>query len=429
MFLSIYNQKNNIIKFFLNIQNYIYFLFLIFPLSILLGSFAINLNIFIISLIYLLSLITKKINHDYHDKIFFLLIFFLISLITNLIFSDNISLSYPRVIKFFFIIFFIFSFKNCLLNLSEDQIEKLYKIWSIIFMFIVFDLVIEFFNGKNIIGLKSGIPTQRLASFTGEEMVIGNYFYGFVLIFLSYFYNNFSKKKYLNLLLATFFILISFIIGERANFIKTFAIISLFIFFIYDFKLRYKIFSLITLTFILIAFVSSNENYKLRYFDQVYSFFKKDGISTYLKNSQYGAHYNVANEIFKDNPFFGVGIKNFRIESAKNKYNNLDHIYNNVRAATHPHQLHYEFLSETGLFGYLSFLLFIFLSIYWSIKNYLINKNIYQFSSILFILISLLPLLPSGSFLSTYTSSIFWLNYAIMVGYNDLKIKRVKNRI
>ena len=429
MFLSIYNQKNNIIKFFLNIQNYIYFLFLIFPLSILLGSFAINLNIFIISLIYLLSLITKKINHDYHDKIFFLLIFFLISLITNLIFSNNISLSYPRVIKFFFIIFFIFSFKNCLLNLSDDQIEKLYKIWSIIFMFIVFDLVIEFFNGKNIIGLESGIPSQRLASFTGEEMVIGNYFYGFVLIFLSYFYNNFSKKKYLNLLLATFFILISFIIGERANFIKAFAIISLFIFFIYDFKLRYKIFSLITLTFILIAFVSSNEKYKLRYFDQVHSLFKKDGISTYLKNSQYGAHYNVANEIFKDNPFFGIGIKNFRIESAKNKYNNLDHIYNDVRAATHPHQLHYEFLSETGLFGYLSFLLFIFLSIYWSIKNYLINKNIYQFSSILFILISLLPLLPSGSFLSTYTSSIFWLNYAIMVGYNDLKIKRVKNRI
>ena len=428
MFLSIYNQKNNIIKFFLNIQNYIYFLFLIFPLSILLGSFAINLNIFIISLIDLLSLIRKKINHNYQDKIFFLLIFFLISLITNLIFSNNISLSYPRVIKFFFVIFFIFSFKYCLLNLSDDQIEKLYKIWSIIFTFIVFDLLIEFLNGKNIIGLKSGMPGARLASFTGKEMVIGNYFYGFVLIFLSYFYNNFSKKKYLNLVLAIFFILISFIIGERANFIKAFAIISLFIFFIYDFKLRYKIFSLITLTFILIAFVSSNENYKLRYFDQVHSLFKKDGISTYLKNSQYGAHYNVANEIFKDNPFFGIGIKNFRIESAKNKYN-IDHIFNDARAATHPHQLHYEFLSETGLFGYLSFLLFIFLSIYWSIKNYLINKNIYQFSSILFILISLLPLLPSGSFLSTYTSSIFWLNYAIMVGYNDLKIKRVKNRI
>ena len=171
----------------------------------------------------------------------------------------------------------------------------------------------------------------------------------------------------------------------------------------------------------MISFVTSNNYYKNRYFDQVSSILKKDGISSYLNNSQYGAHYNVAKEIFKDNLFFGVGIKNFRVESAKDKYDNLNHPLNIVRSATHPHQIHYEFLSETGLFGYVSFLIFIFLSLYWSIKNYLINKNIYQLSSILFVITSLSPLLPSGSFLSTYTSSIFWLNYAIMVGYNDIK--------
>ncbi len=64
----------------------------------------------------------------------------------------------------------------------------------IIFTFIVFDLMIEFYRGENIIGLKSIMPDVRLASITGKESVIGNYFYGFVLIFLSYFYNNFSKK-------------------------------------------------------------------------------------------------------------------------------------------------------------------------------------------------------------------------------------------
>ena len=169
------------------------------------------------------------------------------------------------------------------------------------------------------------------------------------------------------------------------------------------------------------AFVNSNQYYKNRYFDQVSSILNDGGISTYLKNSVYGAQYNVANEIFKDNFFFGVGIKNFRIESAKTKYDNLEHLMNHSRATTHPHQLHYEFLSETGIFGYFSFLIFIFLSLYWSIKNYLTNKNIYQLSSILFILTSLIPLIPSGSFLSTYTSSIFWINYSIMVGYNNIK--------
>ena len=405
----------------LKTQNIIFFLFLIFPISILLGSFVINLNIFIISLILIYDLMIKNTKNVYQNKNFFLLVFFLISLLINLIFSNDISLSYPRVIKIFFIIFFIFSFKFCLIKFNEKYIEKLYRIWSIIFTLIVLDLIIEFFSGSNIIGLESVMPGLRLASFTGKESVIGNYFYGFVLIFLSYFHNSFNKKRYLNLLLATFLIIVSFIIGERANFLKTFTIVSLFIFFVYDFKLKHKILSLIVMLLLMISFVTSNNYYKNRYFDQVSSILKKDGISSYLNNSQYGAHYNVAKEIFKDNPFFGIGIKNFRVESSKDKYDNLNHPLNIVRSATHPHQIHYEFLSETGLFGYFSFLIFIFLSLYWSIKNFLVNKNIYQLSSILFVITSLSPLLPSGSFLSTYTSSIFWLNYAVMVGYNDIK--------
>ena len=421
-------KKNNIVDNFLTSQNNTFFLFAIFPISILLGSFAINLNILIISLIFLFNFRVKKINSIYENKVFLLLVFFLVSLLINLIFSNNLSLSYPRVIKIFFIILFIFSFKHCLLNISANQIVKLYKIWSIIFIFIVFDLIFEFIRGENIIGLKSIMPNVRLASFTGKESVIGNYFYGFVLIFLSYFYNNFSKKGYINLLIAIFLIVISFLIGERANFIKTFIMVILFIFFIYDFKVSNKILTLLTLPVLLIVFFNSNPSdtskvgkYKTRYFNQISVIFKKDGISSYLHNSQYGAHYNVAKEIFKDNPFFGAGIKNFRIESTRDKYDSLKHPMNHLRVATHPHQLHYEFLSETGIFGYFSFLLFIFLSLYFSIKIYLVNKNIYQLSSILFILISLLPLIPTGSFLSTYTSSIFWLNYAIMVGYNNPK--------
>ena len=409
-------MKKNLIP-----HNIIFFLFLIFPISILLGSFAINFNILAISLIFIFNLITKKIKSFYKDKDFLLLGFFLISLMINLIFSNDINLSYPRVIKIFFIIFFIFSFKQLFINFNQIYIEKIYKVWSIVFAFIVIDLIFEYFKGENIIGLKSVMPGARLASFTGTESVIGNYFYGFVLIFLSYFHNKFKEKKYLNISIAFFFIIISFIIGERANFVKTLIIITLFIFFVYDFKLKNKILALALVVFLVLTLVSSNERYKSRYFNQISTIFNLNGLSLYLAKSHYGAHYNVAYEIFKDNPLFGVGIKNFRIESANNRYDNLDHPFNNWRVASHPHQIHYEFLSETGIFGYLSFLLFIFLSLYWSIKNYLINKNVYQLSSIFFILTSLLPLLPSGSFLSTYTSSIFWLNYSIMISYNNIK--------
>ena len=393
-------------------------LFSIFPIAIISGNLTINISIVLISLIFLISSITKVGLLKGQKKNLLLLGFFLISLLINLLFSNNFGLSSPRVIKFFFIIFFIVSFRFLVLNLEKNQINKIYKIWSIIFTIIIIDLIIEFFKGTNIIGLSSQMPGWRLASFTGMESVIGNYFYGFALITLAYFYQNISNKKYLNLLLAIFFIIISLIIGERANFIKTFIIIICFIFLVYDFSLRSKIFSIVALISLVFIFINFNSSYKNRYFStHLLTILEKNGLSNYLQTSQYGAQYNVAIEIFKDNPVFGVGIKNYRIENLNSKYDDLKHKENRLRWGTHPHQIHLEILSETGLFGYSCFFIFVSLSIFFSIKSYLINKNIYQLSGILFILTSMLPLLPSGSFLSTYTSSIFWLNYAIMIAY------------
>ena len=401
-----------------SIKNSLIVLFSVFPIAILLGNLSINLSIILISLIFLVSLVAKKIIFKNQNRTFLLLAFFFISLVINLLFSNNFGLSAPRVIKFIFIIFFITSFKFLIINLRENQINKIYKIWSIIFTIVVIDLIIEFFKGTNIIGLSSVMPGWRLASFTGMESVIGNYFFGFVLIVLAYVYQNITNSKKLNLFLAIFFIIISFIIGERANFIKTFLIITCFIFLVYDFSLRSKIFSLLAFASLTIILLNFNTSYKNRYFSpHLQTLLEKDGLSKYLQTSQYGAQYNVAIEIFKDNPVFGVGIKNYRIENLNSKYNDLKHKENRLRWGTHPHQIHLEILSETGLFGFICFFIFMALSIFFSIKSYLINKNFYQLSGILFILASMLPLLPSGSFLSTYTSSIFWLNYALMIGY------------
>lgn len=410
------------IKKILNSDNSLLYLFLLFPISILLGNFAINLSILLISSIFMVTLINKK-NQIYTDKRTLLLFFFFSSLAINLIFTKDIYLSGPRVVKVFLLIYFITSFRYLLLNFDNNQIIKIYKVWSIILLIVIIDLIFEFFMGKNIIGLNSIMPGSRLASFTGEESVIGHFFSGFILLFLSYFNHNHPNNRISNFLLAVFVIGISFIIGERANFIKTFIIIFLFIFFIYEIKLKIKIFIISMLLLFFVFFINFNESYKSRYFDQLKDLFQKNGINSYLENSQYGAHYNVAFEIFKDNPIFGIGIKNFRNESTNKKYDKLKHPRNNQRSATHPHQVHYEFLAETGIFGYLCFLIFISISLYWSIKSYLLNKNNFQLSGILFVSVSILPLLPSGSFLSTYSSSIFWINYAVMMGYIGTKNK------
>ena len=405
---------------YINSEKILLYTLSIFPLAFLIGNSVINFFIIIIPIFFFILTLKKKIKFNFQNKIFLIMLLFWFSLIVNLFFSQNQSLSIPRVIKFFFIIFLVSAFKYIVFLNENKYLNNIYKIWSIIFFVVFIDLIFEFMVGFNILGFKSYIP-GRLASFTGNELVIGNFFSAFCLIFLSYISIKYPKKNNIIIFLSLVLIFVSFLIGERANFIRTFLMIGLFFIFVVDYKYKTKllfIFVIFSLISLLITNLKDDNVYKSRYVDSINNLFQKNGISIYLNNSQYGAHYDVAYKIFKENKLFGVGIKNFRKESFKSKYENPKHKFKHWRkGSTHPHQIHLEFLSETGLFGYSIFLIFIILSIFLSIKSNLKNKNVFQFSGILFVIFSLLPLIPTGSFFSTYSSGLFWINYSLMVGY------------
>jgi O-antigen ligase len=112
---------------------------------------------------------------------------------------------------------------------------------------------------------------------------------------------------------------------------------------------------------------------------------------------------------------FGVGLKNYRNESSKEIYEDNNFLETKARWATHPHQLHWELLSETGLFGYSVFIIFFIFIFMSSIKSLIIQFNLYQLSSMLFIMVSVLPLIPSGSFFTTYGATLFWINFSVMI--------------
>ena len=65
---------------------------------------------------------------------------FFISLIINLFFSLNFDLSYPRVLKIFFIIFFVLSFKH-IIDLHKTYENKIYKYWFIILLIFIIDIL------------------------------------------------------------------------------------------------------------------------------------------------------------------------------------------------------------------------------------------------------------------------------------------------
>ena len=391
----------------------------LYPLALISGNLLINIFIFILSISFFFNFKENKILLK--DKIFYLLIFFFISLLINIFFSTNPENSFPRVIKVFFILFFVFEIKRLSQNYGLSYMKYVFSSWFAIFLVLTFDILFEIIFGYNIIGNKSYMP-GRIASFFGDELVVGAFFHGFVLFFFSYLI--FQKSKSYTLIISIVgVLLIGFLIGERSNFIKIFLSVVIFTSLVVKVNYKLKIATILLVFTTLIVFTNFNEHYKLRYFDQIKSLFSINGYSNYLKQSQYGAHQNAAIKIFNENFYFGVGIKNFRHEVGKKKYANKEYIKTDARHTTHPHQVHHELLSETGIFGYLSFLIFLLLSLYLAIKSYLKTKNLYQLSGIIFVITSLLPILPSGSFLSTFSSSIFWLNFAIMCSY----IKKTKS--
>ena len=394
-------------------------LLLLFPIFLIAGNFLINSFYILISIISILNL-----NHNkdfFKSNIFYLLIFFLIYLSINLLFSINFTNSFPRVIKFFLIILFIKEILN-FNNREEFYFEKITKFWTILFFIVTIDIIFELIFGFNTLGFKSYLE-GRVASFFGNELVVGTFYHFFSLFVLSFFVKN-NSSNFLMISLILLIICISFMIGERANFIRLFFSISIFTFLILKINYVKKIIIICLTLLILGTTFYLNDSLKKRYYNQISVIYSVDGFKKFFKESQYGAHQYTAYEIFKDNVFFGVGLKNFREESKKDIYENPEYKKTNERQATHPHQIHLELLSEIGLIGYILFLILISFSIIVSTKNYLIKRNPYQLSCVIYILSSLIPLIPSGSIFSTFYGGIFWFSFGLMISFNrNLKSK------
>tara|TARA_Y100001970_G_scaffold255671_1_gene332595 strand:- start:194 stop:997 length:804 start_codon:yes stop_codon:yes gene_type:complete len=255
----------------------------------------------------------------------------------------------------------------------------------------------------------------RLAGFYNDELKIGHFYYGFNLIILCYllrsklpekyilFKNQVNKKDFI-FIFALILILISFIIGERSNFIKT---LTMLIFFIFLTKLSFnknKLIILGGLIFFFILTINLNHGYKTRFLNQMLKPLLNNPIS-YISSTNYGDHYKFGIKIFLDNKFFGVGLKNYRIEVGNKNY---------VNSSIHPHQTHIEILSELGIVGYISFLIFFTISFIYYKKNLNREDQYFKLAGLLFIITTFIPLLPSGSFFTSHAATLFWMNYAFM---------------
>ena len=390
------------------------FLIAIFPISLLLGSAIINILIIIIDLLFLYIFFKKK-EFNLENKIsFYILLIFWVSLLVNLIYSSDFVNSFSRCVGFIRFAILALAIQFFIENSSSKKINKVFLTWSIIFFIVSFDLIFEFIMGFNLFGNTSYMP-GRLSSFLADELKIGHYYLAFNLLAISLVYYYFKNNTLLYfILLSTTFI--SLIIGERANFIK-FTFMTFFFIYLFEKKNFYfKSILIFLMIFFLSIFISINNASKERFWIMFGSIvIEKRNISKMINSTPYGGHWHAAWEIFNDNKIFGVGLKNYRKVSGEQKYYNKDVLYSKSRQTTHPHQLHLEFLSETGIFGFIFFAFMVISSIIVGSKNYIKSRNLYCLSSLLFFCASTLSILPAGSFFTTYAAAIFWINYGVFM--------------
>ena len=173
-----------------------------------------------------------------------------------------------------------------------------------------------------LLGFQNNFP-GRISSFLNNELKIGNYYFGFILLSLSCIFYN-TKNKYYFVGSIILFTIVSLLIGERSNFLKIF-IITLIFYLLIDKTFFLKKLSLIISFIITFLIIINFTSHKERFINQTFNTLSDLNYSLvqYLKYSPYGAHYDTAFSIFKDNPYFGVGLKNFRNESGKEKYKEI----------------------------------------------------------------------------------------------------------
>lgn len=384
----------------------------ILPIAFIVGSAVINLFIILLDFLFLYELVNKKKISYLDNKYFYSFIFIWIMLLLSLFFSSNPENSISRAFGFIRFVFFVFSVRY-FFNLDVNGLQK--KIlfsWTLITVIISLDLIYEYIFGANIVGFETPFY-GRLVGFMGDQLKVGGLYFGLIAIVISNIYYVLSKEQKINHLNHIIFYLIifsflgiSFIIGERSNFIKIFFLITFFIFFYerknYLIKISFILFSIAAFYML----TTLNEGIKNRFWSAFLKPIINNPVTT-ITNSQYGLLYEVGIKMYNRNKVFGVGLKNFRHEIFKDEYNNA--------GSNHPHQFHFEILAELGFIGYLSFICFFLFNLYLSIKNYIRGKNLLNLGGTIFIVCSLLPFLPSGSFFTTFGAALFWLNFAIML--------------
>ena len=378
------------------ILNYFLILFSLIPVTIISGSAVSLINILLIDLSFIILIIYKK-NFNFLKKktiIYFLILY--IYLIFNSFISIDYSVGIFRNLGFLRIIILFLAFNYFFQD--EKFLKKVFNFWLVAILIVLIDVLIESFTGKNILGFGE-LYGNRIVSFFKDEPIVGGYLNGFYLIIIGFLLNELKDdKNYLTILLSIIFIISILLTGERSNTIKAVLGISIFFIFYKNLDIKKKITIYLSMLALILILVLNSHHLKYKYFEQ----------TTFLKNTIYFKLYDSGFQVFKNNKLFGVGNKNYRVETCNEIKKNDKYI-----CTTHPHQVYFELLSEHGLIGTLIILSIFYKLIFSKFLSTIREKNYIKLGSLIYLMLVFIPIIPSGAFFTDHVLTLFAINLAI----------------
>lgn len=423
----------------LNLDNFLKVIFLLMPLSFLVGPAVININIFLLFINYLLIFFIKKnINYSklLKDKLFLFFCIFVSYIIFLSLISDDILFSLKSSLSFIKFLFIFLAF-NYLLSNNILTFKLTIVVFFLVILFVVFDSLFQIATGFNLFLLQP--KYGQFSGIFGDELILGSYLsrtFFFLFIFFHLFKNNNKKINSIFFLLIICILFNVLFSGERTAFLNLFLFASfLFIFKVY----RINFFSFIVSISILLftcLFILNNDYLYDRYVQtNIDEFNKFENVLIPLPDHYY-LHYHTGFKIFKDHPIIGIGPNMFRKYCNKDSYftkanefkkipeltehvtgvispeeidlNAKIHRLNSLNGcSTHVHNMHIQILTELGLIGYLFFALFFGYIIFNFFKNRPVSNVDKLF--LIGILINFFPLLPSGNIFGSYFNFLIFL--------------------
>ena len=397
-----------------------FFLYVIglFPLFLLTGTLIPEIQILLILSGFFYEVLKNKDFSYFNNSIFFFLLIIFGYLIFNYTISIDKNISFSRAFGFIRFPLLIISI-DYFLKKNDYKLDIIFNFWAITLVVVVFDLFFQSFFGKNLFGFES-LWGNRLSGFMRDELKIAHWLIGFAMPTIAFFS---IKKKKLSYILVTsvIFLIILLLINERSNALKGIFILIFILTFNDRISLSKKFTAIILGLIIITSLVSFNHNIKQRFYIEIKHMAAIGGVIDknindvkfidFVKKSNYGPHFYAAIDIFKKNKLFGTGLKTFRIECANA---NVEPSMEDRKCSTHPHQIYLEILSEIGIIGFFLFFSFFLIIIFKSIKVYLKNNDLILLSLGAFIASQALPFLPSGSFFTSFSAVIFWINISLI---------------